>query len=357
MRKSRFYRNSSRIVSFVGQKAGPEAGKWLRIPIPLKPMKNDSPILHPKYLFEALASILIAVILGSTNVFAADTADLTVIDPVTNLWRMHASDDTGSYAAVQWGLEGDVRVPADYDGDGTKDIAVWRPSNGTWYIIRSRDGYISHIQWGLTTQYPTGGIEDVPVPADYDGDGTDDIAVWRPVDGRWYVLTSKSGFYPPKALICEWGLYGDVPVPADYDGDGRNDAAVFRSTQNRWYIAQSKTGNLDIRYFGIAGDDLLVPADYTGDGLADLAVFRSGVWYVQDITGHETEQVEFGFPDSQPVPADYDGDGTTDYAVYRDGTWFIYDSGTPRFRTLSFGREGEFPLNELSVKQSLVAVR
>ena len=88
-----------------------------------------------------------------------------------------------------------------------------------------------------------------------------------------------------------------------------------------------------------------------------LAVFRAGVWFIQDITGHETEQFEFGFPDSQPVPADYDGDGTTDYAVYRNGTWYIYDSGKPRFRTLSFGREGEVPLNELSVKPSLVAVR
>jgi hypothetical protein len=126
---------------------------------------------------------------------------------------MQTPDSKGMYAAVQWGLEGDIRVPADYDGDGITDIAVWRPSNGTWYIIRSRDGFISHIQWGLTTRNRTGGIEDVPVPADYDGDGVDDLAVWRPVDGRWYVLTSKSGFYPPKALICEWGLYGDVPVP------------------------------------------------------------------------------------------------------------------------------------------------
>jgi len=319
-------------------------------------MKHNSPVLNLKRLFGPLAILVLALVL-SANALAADTSDLTVVDPATNLWRMQTPDGKGMYAAVQWGLEGDIRVPADYDGDGITDIAVWRPSNGTWYIIRSRDGFISHIQWGLTTRNRTSGIEDVPVPADYDGDGVDDLAVWRPVDGRWYVLTSKSGFYPPKALICEWGLYGDIPVPADYDGDGRSDAAVFRPAENRWYIAQSKTGNLDIRDFGVAGDDLLVPADYTGDGLADLAVFRAGVWFIQDITGHETEKFEFGLPDSVPVPADYDGDGTTDFAVYREGTWYIYDSGKPRFRTLKFGRAGEVPLNELSVKPSLVAVR
>lgn len=323
-------------------------------------MRNFSLARSAVSLFKnfGIKPILAALILSFSVIAAdADKAELTVIDPATHLWRTQSSDGEGAFSAVQWGLEGDVRVPADYDGDGIKDIAVWRPANGVWYILRSRDGIIWNVQWGLSTPFVTGPIEDVPVPADFDGDKIDDIAVWRPADGRWYVLTSKTNFFPPKALICEWGIYGDIPVPADYDGDGRTDAAVFRSTQNRWYIAQSKTGNLDFRNFGIAGSDLLVPADYTGDGLADLAVFRSGVWLVQDITGHETERFEFGFPDSQPVPADYDGDGTTDYAVFRGGTWYIYESQAPRFRTMNFGREGDIPLNSLSVKPSIVAVR
>ncbi len=302
-------------------------------------------------------AILTAFAVSASKGSNIEAADLTVVDPETNIWRTQSSEGEGSFAAIEWGLEGDIRVPADYDGDGIKDVAVWRPSNGVWYILRSRDGFIANIQWGLTSPFPTGGIEDVPVPADFDGDKIDDIAVWRPVDGRWYVLTSRSGFYPPAALICEWGIHGDIPVPADYDGDGRTDAAIFRSTQNRWYIAFSKTGNLDSRSFGLAGIDLLVPADYTGDGRADIAVYRAGVWFIQDLTTGTTEQFEFGFVDSEPVPADYDGDGTTDFAVFRRGTWYIYESGTPRLRTMNFGREGDIPLNSLSVRPSIVAVR
>ncbi len=287
------------------------------------------------------------VFLVSASSFAADL--LTVVDPATNLWRIQSPNGKSGYMAIQWGLKGDLQVPADYDGDGVKDVAVWRPSNSTWYILRSGDSNITRIQWGQT--------HDMPVPADYDGDTAADLAVWRPAEGKWYMLLSSAGFSPSRMSISKLGIFGDTPVPADYDGDGATDLAVFRSTEDRWYIANSKTRKLEVHNFASASNDVLVPADYTGDGRADMAVFRAGVWLVQDITNDEIERFEFGFADSRPVPGDYDGDGTTDYAAYRNGTWYIYDSGKPRFRALNFGREGDVPLTSLGVKPSFVAAR
>src|SRR5262252_7934810 len=74
---------------------------------------------------------------------------------------------------------GHILCPGGYDGDGTNDFAVWRPSNGTWFIINSSNGAQRTQQWGV------GG--EVPVTGDYEGDGKTDFAGRRwphPVSGR-----------------------------------------------------------------------------------------------------------------------------------------------------------------------------
>jgi hypothetical protein len=78
-------------------------------------------------------------------------------------------------------FDGYISAPAvvngDYDGDFVTHFAVWRPSEGIWYIISSVDENTTRSQqWGVEG--------DIPVPGDYDGDLINDVAVWRPREGN-----------------------------------------------------------------------------------------------------------------------------------------------------------------------------
>lgn len=114
-------------------------------------------------------------------------------------------DDANNYSqyyAVQFGQAGDQIATGDYDGDRKTDIAVFRPSNGNWYILRSGDGQLQIINFGIAT--------DVPQPGDYDGDDKTDVGVYRAAEGNWYQLLSGNN----AVKIVNWGLPTDIPVAA-----------------------------------------------------------------------------------------------------------------------------------------------
>jgi uncharacterized delta-60 repeat protein len=252
-------------------------------------------------------------------------ADISVFRPSNGSWYIDQS--MNGFTGIAFGQAGDKIVPADYDNDGKTDVAVYRPSNGTWYLNRSQLGFTS-VSFGTA--------EDIPQPADFDGDGRAELAVFRPSNGFWYVLMNN------QFTAVQFGQAGDRPVVEDYDGDGRADFAVYRD--GGWYILRSSQGFIGIQ-FGEAANRP-VPADYDGDGKADIAVFRpsNGTWYLNRSTEGFAE-IQFGISTDIPAPADYDGDGKTDIAVFRpsNGTWYLNRS-TAGFTGVQFGSANDQPV-------------
>ncbi len=130
-----------------------------------------------------------------------------------------------------WGFTGAEPVPGDYDGDGTSDLAVYYQEQGAWYIYSPAQNSVLawNFAWGFN------GSE--AVPGDYDGDGTTDLGVYSPESGNWYVCSLN------RNLVLVWGEnWGESdmkPVPADYDGDGICDIAVYYPPDGSWYINQT----------------------------------------------------------------------------------------------------------------------
>ena len=176
--------------------------------------------------------------------------------------------------ATPWGVNGDIPVIGDYDGDGKTDKAVWRPSDGTWYVIKAATasqsrgrGAKRETLWfpATTTEMarqtlPSGGPQTEPgtsfraaminqsrrrgVKRRHPGarrlrrrwqDGLRRVAA---VERNFYVIQSSNG----QEISRAWGQEGDIPVPGDYDGDGKTDFAIWRPSNGTWFVILSGNG-------------------------------------------------------------------------------------------------------------------
>jgi len=255
--------------------------------------------------------------------------------------------------AVDFGRDGDIPLAGDFDGDGLTDIAVFRPESDStpgaseWFILGTRTGPRSLLFGGA-------GL-DLPAVGDFDGDGVADIGVFRPDSdllpgaSEYFILRSSDG-----PLRFQFGAAGlDVPVPADFDGDGQDDLAVFRPDSDlnpgsaQFFILQSTDGPLSVP-LGEANSDVPVQGDFDGDGQDDLAVFEPSTarWLIRNSSDGSTTETVFGAPADIPVPADFDNDGRADLTTYRPrtGQWTSRRTSDDSVMVTSFGGPEDVPV-------------
>ncbi|HEV8593313.1 MAG TPA: VCBS repeat-containing protein, partial [Pyrinomonadaceae bacterium] len=246
----------------------------------------------------------------------------------------------GSFSTYTLGSSGSKPAPADYDGDGKTDPAAF--NSGTWTIRQS-----SNSQTVTITGFGQSG--DIPVSGNYVGSSSADAAVYRPSNGTWYIRDTGTG----TVTSTQFGATGDIAVPGNYDG-GVMDPAVFRPSTGDWHILGSVSGYYGV-HWGVASD-IPVPADYDGDNLTDLAVYRgsTGTWYAykSSAPGQYTTQTWGNYGD-QPVPADYDHDGKADFSVWRPttGVWHTLKSFDGGYVYTTLGAAGDTAVPSAYLKQ------
>ncbi len=251
-------------------------------------------------------------IIDSGDYTGDGTSDLAIFRPASGLWAIKGV--TRAY----FGQSGDIPASGDYSGDGTTDIAVFRPTTGLWAV-----------QGGMRTYFGADG--DIPVPGDYTGDGTVDAAIFRPASGLWAVQGGARAYF---------GALNDIPVPFYPNGrDNPKEIAIFRPASGLWAAP-----GFDRTYFGAQGDQPVIGND------AEPAIFRaaSGLWAVQSLT-----RFYFGQDGDLPVPGNYTGFLPDDPAVFRavSGLWAV--RGVTR---TYFGTEGDIPVSGVSINPSSAVV-
>jgi hypothetical protein len=207
----------------------------------------------------------------------------------------------------------DQALPFDYDGDGKQDLFFYRPGSGAAWVDRSKgDGTFPSVYTvGDNGSAPPNGIagfdllspNDQVLAFDYNGDGKQDLFLYRPGSGAAFVARSN-GDGTFTAVYAQGaggsGIAGfdfkspdDRVLAFDYDGDGKQDLFFYRPGSGAAFVARSNGDGTFTGVFtvgdngtappnGIAGFDLLsandnvLMFDYNGDGKQDLFLYRAG---------------------------------------------------------------------------------
>ena len=263
------------------------------------------------------------------------TADPVAYNQTTGTWQVRCQ---GTFL---WGSPGDLAVPGDYNGDGITDVASYTPKtspggNGTWV---GNEGL-----WKIRGQlaFRFAGLQgDIPVPADYFGGGVTRGALFRPSEGNWYIRplgAPQFGVVTP--TIVHLGQVGDIPIPGDYNGDGVADLAVYRPSTGQWIIANGLNVSALITVKPNFPLNLRpMVADYDGNGTTDIMGVdpTTGWWY---LNGHGNIAVGGGVSGDQPMAADYHGTGSALLGRYRSAGAVAIDGEAPFF----FGGAGYAPV-------------
>lgn len=179
--------------------------------------------------------------------------DLTIVrtDAGALVWWILYSA-TNTYSSTRFGSSADLPISgADYNGDGRAEITVLRLAANQPTVYFAGDSLTGAIvqtqQWGNNT--------DSYIVGDYIGDRRADFAVRRrtsagapAASSTWYILENGGS----NQIVTRTFGYGsadpnldavDYSLCGDYNGDGKQDIAIYRYTDKVFYWLNSPDFN------------------------------------------------------------------------------------------------------------------
>lgn len=211
---------------------------------------------------------------------------------ITGIYDFSTSKFTFNSKSVQFGIPTDIPIIGNWDGKGGDKIGVFRPMDNDgksrfYLVMNNWNNLGSKVEASDDIRKIDFGTfqTDIPLVGDWDGDGKDDIGGYDPTDCCFYLYkldteTSSAKPFAEKQVI-QYGNKGDIPLIGDWDGDGKDEIGVFRqlypnTNTNSFFLDKGLSGgqsDYGPYQFGNVGDIPIV-GDWNGDGKDEIGVYR-----------------------------------------------------------------------------------
>ena len=112
---------------------------------------------------------------------------------------------------------------------GPPEIGYFHASGGASQFILDSNGNRSWDAQDQTSVY--GDATDTPVVGDWNGDGLDEIGIFRVSNGfgEFILDSNASGSWDPSDTVYDFGNTSDMPISGDWNNDGVDEIGVFRA--------------------------------------------------------------------------------------------------------------------------------
>ncbi len=219
-------------------------------------------------------------------------------------------------------------VYADFNNDGTKDLAVVNAGDDTVSILLGNG-----LGGFTTTTKNVGHLPHAIVAGDFNGDGNADLVTANiGATGLTLLLGDGSGGFTVSTISTAALLQPNALVVMDFNGDGKQDLVVTNISSGKITLLQGDgAGGFTLPAVSQitvqTNPDAIVTGDFNGDGFQDLAVANSGDNDVTVLLGDGAggfsnapgSAVGTGNSPSGLAVGEFNGDGKSDIAVTNKG--------------------------------------
>jgi hypothetical protein len=216
------------------------------------------------------------VTIGEVEVIRSSNPGLidprTGLEPFVLVWKLRSELAPGAPDAstpdqfhpeggFEYGLQGNIPVVGDWDGNGTTTVGIYQVENGIWKLRNSNASGAPDFNTTGLGGFAFGGLPgDLPVVGDWDGNGTTTVGVveregtgnllqWKlrnsntaggPDAANFAFGSAAQGSFAIDGIGFVYGTGNLQPVAGDWNSDGIDTVGLFDPT-GKWLLKNANT--------------------------------------------------------------------------------------------------------------------